>query len=607
MTDSPPAQDPATTIVGREFKHGTYVKARDDTNDDMIVIKEYITYGDGRRIPHLLMVENYKRKFWITREAHRNHKDKKFAEQRSKLQQFESTQANLASSIARAMGRAPNGRNDLRMAFSSPYVYGAKISTPTLFKHEYQRRWPSYVSDNSIAALDSETTTDGENRPLMLSITMKDKAYMVVVRDYMKNIGNFEQKVQEKLEQYLGDIVAARNIKLEIKIVDRPGEACYEIVKKAHEWKPDFLNIFNVNFDLKVMIRYLEEEGYDLAEVFSDPSVPYKYRYFKYREGKQQKITASNKFMALHPAEQWHVAECPASFYIIDSMCVYLKLRIAGGKEPSYSLDYILQKHLGMRKLKFEQAEHVRGKEWHDFMTANYPVEYCVYNLFDCISLEMLDEKTTDLSRLISSQCGPSEYSLFSSQPQRTCDDLHFECLDKGYVIATPGPEMQDENDKYTISLKHWIVTLPSHLVSNDGVKALEEMPDSPTLMFAHVADLDVEGTYPNEQVLMNISKETTAKEVCKIRGKSEALQRAVGINLSGGFVNAVEIAVSMYGAPTFDRMLADFEAHLRGEEPGPLNDGLNNALRSLTEEYVLEIEDESEEDEDEEELEVEL
>jgi hypothetical protein len=608
MTEQSTPQDPATTVVGREFKHGTYVEAQDGSYDDAIIVKEYLTYADGRRVPHLLTVENFQRPFWVTLEAHRNHKDKKFAELKSRLRIHKSTQRNLARNIARALGRAPTGKGDLRMAFASPYVYGAKVSTPTLFKHEYQRRWPEYMTDNTVAALDAETTTDKDKTPLMIALTMKDKAYLVVVRSYMRDIGNFEEKVQAKLQEYLGDVVKERNIQLEIEIVDRPGEACYQIIQKAHAWRPDFLNIFNVNFDLPVMMRYLREEGYDLAEVFSDPSVPRKYKYFKYTEGKGVKETVSGKSFPLAPAEQWHVAECPASFYIIDSMCVYLKLRIAGGKEPNYKLDSLLQKHLGIRKLKFTQADHLTDKAWHDFMTANYKVEYCIYNLFDCISLEMLDEKTTDLSRLISSQCGPSEYNKFPSQPQRTCDDLHFECLDKGYVIATPGPEMQDENDKYTLSLRHWIVTLPSHLVFSNGISAVEEMPNTPTLFRAHVADLDVEGTYPNEQVLLNISKETTAKEVCKLRGKSEAVQRAVGINLSGGFVNAVEIAVALYSAPTFDRMLADFETDVCGLEPAyvPLTD-VNDMLRLQLDEYVLseELEDDGEdadEDEDEDE-----
>lgn len=478
--------------LGREFKHGTYVTAKDGSFDDALFIKEYITHPDGRREPNLFMVENFKRPFWITREMYRNHKDKKFSEDIKKLQRFSSTQINLTREIARALGRTPSRNSSLRQICRSPYVYGCDVTTPVLFKHQYMTRWPEYITDNTVAALDAETNmfTD-EGEPIMYSLTMKERAYIVIVRSFLEGITNPEERIQQALRKYLGDVVEERKIALEIDFAEQCGEATYKLIQKAHEWKPDILSIWNVNFDMKKIIWSLEKYGYDLADVFSDPSVPYKYRHFKYREGPSQKVTASGKFMALHPAEQWHTVETPASFYVLDAMCVYLKLRIAGGKEPSYALDYILQKHLGIRKLNFEEADHLKGGNWHSFMQKNYPIEYCVYNLFDCISLEMLDEKTTDLSRMISSMSGPSEYDRFGSQPRRTCDDLHFECLEKGQVIATTSDQMEDENDKYTPHLRNWIVTLPSHLVDDNGVQAVAELPNQRTTLRAHVADLD--------------------------------------------------------------------------------------------------------------------
>lgn len=52
-------------------------------------------------------------------------------------------------------------------------------------------------------------------------------------------------------------------------------------------------------------------------------------------------------------------------------MCVYRQLRMAKAEEPSYSLDAILNKELGSRELKFEQADKYQGLEWHLFMQAN--------------------------------------------------------------------------------------------------------------------------------------------------------------------------------------------------------------------------------------------
>jgi hypothetical protein len=56
----------------------------------------------------------------------------------------------------------------------------------------------------------------------------------------------------------------------------------------------------------------------------------------------------------------------------------------------------------------------------------------------------------------------------------------------------------------------------------------------------------------------MNISKETTVAELIKIEGIDDRTQRSIGINLTGGHINAVEICTRVFKAPTFDQLLAD-------------------------------------------------
>lgn len=70
---------------------------------------------------------------------------------------------------------------------------------------------------------------------------------------------------------------------------------------------------------------------------------------------------------------------------------------------------------------------------------------------------------------------------------------------------------------------------------------------------------IPIVSTYPNVQVILNISRETTLYEVYKIKGCNEYQMRMAGYNLTGGHVNAVEIAVDIMKAPNFDRMLAEF------------------------------------------------
>lgn len=578
-------------LKGRECKHAIYVTANDQSPNDLLVIKEYEHHLDGRVTPSLKMIQNYKRPFWITKEGFRNHNDKKEWDDINRLQKFESTQVNLVRSIFRALGRAPV-KTDPRILNRSPYIYGTDVTTPVIAKQHYLEKWPDLQTDNRVALLDLETdVVEGHEEPIMGSITMKDKIMLVVVKSFFDGVPNPEQKIREAFTRYLtdvpgmGNVIEKRNLKLNIEFVKDAGEMSLRLIQTAHAWSPDILAIWNMNFDIPKMVKMLERYGYDLADAWSDPAVPARYKSFKYVEGRAQKVTASGKSMALHPAEQWHTAHTPASFYILDQMCVYLKLRIAKGKERSYALDSVLEKHLGIRKLKFEEASHaIGGLDWHRIMQREHKAAYCVYNIFDCISAEMLDEKTTDLSRMVSTMCGFSEYNRFPSQPRRTCDNLHFVCLEKKKVMATTSDQMETELDQLTVPLEGWITTLPSHLVHSDGLRCLAELPEVVTNIRIHVADLDIEGTYPNGQVLFNISRETTSRELCQIEGKGLEFQRGFGINLTGGFVNAVELVCEAYGAPNFDQMLLSFRETLPKSRAKPeLARALNEESSKVT------------------------
>lgn len=550
----------ANEPIGFECKFATYVEAQDGSENDMLVVKEYAHMPDGTTVPNLRMFHNYERHFWVTREGNRNHEDKKEWEDEAKLMRYTTTEIGMSKAVARALGRAPSGRGDMRMLKRSPYLYGCDISTPTLVKRRYMDQWPTAISTNTVAALDSEADmVHGHGEIIMLSLTKGSNVILVVVKEFLEGVSNPIQQIREAFTKYLGDYEKSRKIVLEVELVENAGECTHRILQKAHEWQPDLVSIWNINYDLPKMIQALEKYGFDLAATFSDPRVPDKFKYFKYKEGKAQKVTASGKTMALHPAEQWHTVFTPASFYFLDSMCVYLKLRIAKGKEASYALDYILNKHLGIRKLKFEEANHVHGANWHTFMQKHFKVEYCIYNLFDSISLELLDEEITDLKRMITALCEHSELHRFPSQPRRTCDDLHFFVQKEKKVVATTSDKMEDELDDLVVPLTEWIVTLDSYMVSDDGLKVLTELPDTSTLFYAHVADLDVEGTYPNVEIIANISKETTARELSQIRGVTLQEQRAIGINMSGGHVNATEFCRMAYKAPSYDTLLAGF------------------------------------------------
>lgn len=444
-------------IVGRECKHVTYIEAQDGSKDDLLAVKERLHLKDGRTVPNMRFIENYKRDFWVTKEGHRNHTDKLEWEDINKLQKFSSTQAKLTDAVARALGR-PGMKGSLSMLSRSPFLYGTDITTPVLVKRQYMDRWKNVVSENSVSVLDIETDVlNGTEEPISASLTFKDRAFLSVTEDFLSGVSGPLEKIFHKFKKHLGVFIEERGVKLEVHIAKDAGEAMAKVIEKAHEWMPDFVAIWNMNFDLPKIIACLGRYGYDIDAVFSHPTLPPKYQYAHYREGPASRLTASGKYMTLHPADRWHTMTCPSSFYFIDAMCVYKRVRVAMGMEASYSLDYILGKDLNLGKLRLEEADQYSGLEWHQVMQRYHKVDYLIYNLFDCIGVELLDEKNKDLSSTVSTLVEHSEYSRFPSQPRRTCDDLHFFCLDNGLVIGSTSDQMETELDDFIFSMKNWM------------------------------------------------------------------------------------------------------------------------------------------------------
>lgn len=449
-------------IVGVECRHVFYIPPPPNTRgkDDFHLAKEIIHTKDGKRIPFVRLWKNFKRRFWVTREGHRKHQQKKEWEDVRKLQEFKARQCDLQEACARALGLS-NFRGSMRRLQNNPYLYGTDILSTSVVKQEiYRDRFPDLNTPSTLAVCDTETDMiNGTERVTMATITYRDRAYTAVTKHFLRRHSNAIPKIQELAQKYIGETMAARGIKWQIEVVDSDIDCIYECVMKAHEWKPDFLTFWNVDFDMTKILEAFERENINPADVFCDPIIPQEYRYFNYIRGASQKVTASGKVTPVKPAARWHTVDCPASFYVVDAMCAFRQIRTGQPERQSYALDAILKAELDgkVQKLKFEQANHVTGAEWHIFMQTHFELEYIVYNLFDCVCVEILDEKTKDLCTAMPSAAAMSDYRKFNSQPRRTCDKLHYFVMKRGKIMGTTGETMEHEYDKLTIGLKDWI------------------------------------------------------------------------------------------------------------------------------------------------------
>ena len=543
-------------IVARECILARYGCATDDSGDDVVLVKERVHLKDGTTRNNLKPFYNYERDFYITKERYQNHKQKKTYEDIHKLQKFTCTQRGLADAIATKTRRKRGTR--LSVLCRNPYVYGADITTTSLIKHRYAEHWPNTVSDTTLAVLDFEAdVVHGTDEFISGSLTFKDKAIIAYTKHFAQNCPDLKEKITEYVEVHLGQYTNPRGMKLEIVEVETPVDLVKLLISKAHQWQPDVIGIWNVTYDIPRMLDTLKRGGIDPKDVFSDPRLPEQFRWCRWRprELKRGKGDGtSNK----HPTELWHTLEHPAGFYFIDMMCLYCILRIAAGKRSSYKLDDVLRDELNLGKLGFDYVGIDEGTlEWHQEMQQHYKPEYMVYNIFDSLSIELLDEKNRDVSKTLRALVGISPIDKFSSNPRRLANDMHFYCLSDDKVMGTTSDNMEEDLDKYVLGKREWIVTLESFLRDRKaGLNIVKGAKQLPTDFYALVADFDVKSSYPTTEYVFNVSKETTHRELSRIQGLTEQQQRSIGINLSGGNVNAVELCNLVYDYPRMDQIL---------------------------------------------------
>lgn len=477
------------TIVGRECKFVGYSENIENQTDDLCLVKEVIHYSDGTTKPHLRLVPNFKRTVHVTKESFRTHEDKKESESLKKLQAIYTNDRQIIKKSARALGKGFNART-LKQLARSPYLYGADVTSPVIIKREYQKKYPDIESANRIAVLDVETNVFDKKKPIIsLSVTSKDTWFLAVNKQWYDD-KDAKQQIEAAVDKYLKEHKEARKAELEIVICDTPGHCVQEGMRVLHAMKPDFVTCWNIDFDVNRMLDALEADRLNPADVFSDPSVPAAYRYYRYKPAPTIKVMASGRSLPVPYQERLNMFYTTSSFQWMDSMVLYALIRKAKGQLPNYKLDTIMKLVIGLRKLKFKEADGLEDLDWHEFMQRKYKAEYMVYNIFDCVGVELMDEKTRDLSITLNGLIGFSELRNFTSTPTQLADDLHFVYIDEfDEVISAKSDRMADDNDKYVIGLTGHIITLATHLNEDNGIKPFADYPRLRTLIRRFVSD----------------------------------------------------------------------------------------------------------------------
>lgn len=573
----------ADDIVGRECKNVAY-STDEEKRNDYVLIKEVIHTKDGRLVPRLIHRENVQRPFYVTRKEFRNHKEKKEYELRERCQEFKSTDVMLSQSIQMALGYSfPNPKQSLKRVCSDPNVYWADLPVTTYIKEKYQSKYPKAQSLNTLCIFDVETDEDhGTHEINVASIVCGDEIHLAVTSEYMAKIVGGADTIVKKCQELLSKITFTKDknwkklpkgqtrtenlikdYKLFVHERPTPGTCIEALFHEVHRMLPDLLVAWNIDFDLTKIIEALKKENIPLEDVFCHPDVPQKYRNVWYKRDQASKKTES-KTLTKSPADQWHVLYCQASFYAVDAMCLFKKIRTHEGNRPNYKLGSILESEIGVTKLNIPGLDYEDRLSWHVDAQRHFPAEYCAYNIMDNLLILLLDQKNNDLASALSILAGVSMYDIFPSLPKRICNAFTYFLAAQGLVIGSVGAAIKNDFDEEVIGTDGWIVTLAAHMNAENGLNVLAEVPEMTTAFRGQTADADLTQAYPSCTNMANQSRETTIFELISIDGVDESIRRRAGINLTAGRVNAMEIANDLFLLPDKDIVLEKFLSHMR-------------------------------------------
>lgn len=561
-------------VVKREFKHACYKQsAKPGSLEDMHVVKETLTLKDGSKVPNLLLVPNFERSFGVTKKRLRNHEEKKEAERIDNLKMYKCRQSELNLTIARALGIQGETKklNHSKLA-ESQYLYGSTISSATVLKQTYDQFWPDNRSAFSVAGLDFET--DMINKPLgretgdpiIGSYVFNNKYYLRVLKSFLKGHLNPEQEIRDYIDANLmADFFTPRGITQDdiiIEFSDHPVNLLKETAEDLHALSPDLVSIWNISFDVPMIIETCEYYGARPADIMSDPHVPREFRRFYYKKGREIKVTSSGAESPVDTNDRWDNTWITAGWQPVCGLRSYKKLRPTEAKSHSYGLDVISKRHLNnLGKFKPPGTEDMDSESFHVHMQTKDKIAYCAYALIDPALCVWIEEVTNDLSVKLPLQCYYSSIEAFPSGPKKNEDEMYHDILAKGWLQASTSGDMTTKWCKHLQTCNHWITLLEPHLCHPDiGVSINGVSVNS--LANTAAFDVDVTAAYPWAGITENISKACTVFEIIGYEHLNRMEQRMIGFNLSNPKVNAVNLTKIVYRGPELialkDQLLKD-------------------------------------------------
>jgi len=540
-------------IITRECVH-TYSNKLDDGRQ-FLSIKEQIILKDGSIVPNLRIIIDPTMNIYVTKKELRTYTRCRDQEHLSNLEMVVTTPNDMYRDLKRALNMRGNVKyKDL---INSPYVYGADIDIESYYKLLYTTKNGNFYATPDVAYLDIETDlNNGEQKDTTIaSITyLKHKCIDVFIdSSYMYNIDEYGNEtpvtldmIKESVEEEHGEDIRKYSLDVNYNLSYGQLELHEGIFKSLHTRKPDFVSVWNLDYEISRFIAKLEELNIDPKDMFSDPNLPDHMRYFnyKYDQGYIEKST--------HITERWHWVDAPAHFQWIDNMCLYTWNRKTSQKLTSYSLDNVLKVNKCPGKThKIEDHAEFSRTRFHD---------YVAYNIGDTLRFAIGD---TEIIKDVEGLCVNGSCTTFRNYNKagENSKTAYYDTMKKHDIILGSQignyPRLGDDR----IVKKGGGVLSPAHAYYS-GLYCIRDDDDCLTLVNVFVCDADFTSIYPSIMVACNISNDTHVFTPMSIEGEEPSTYFGKIVSLDENINN---ICSEYYNLPTYDELDDIFKTEYQG------------------------------------------
>ena len=500
-------------LIAKEHIHSCYTK---HNTGDAVIVKTHEYYDDGTVRPGLDIIQDPKRSFYISKKGiQQTHKYKKEWEELKNLDRYDCYNYELESKIYEVLNGYPSRRyQSLASLCDSPYIYGADVHIESLIKQKYITNFektgakPTAIT-TGLLDIETDIVNGNGTDPIVISVTHENKVFTAILESFFVlrdgNGGRTNCTLEELkvlCNSVLKEHIDKHNFTFEYYIGKTYIDLVRWIFQKIHENKTDFLGIWNLDFDIPKIMDVIKDNNIPYEDIMCHPSIPKHLRKVNYIRDNSKNVE--------HITKKWHWLECTGYSQFVDSMCLYSILRTAKGKETSYSLDNILKVNkISDGKLKFKDdpnLANLSSTDWHRYMQKYKPYEYIIYNQFDCMSIQLMEWKTNDLTTM-AALGGITRLSKWPRQTRKVADSFYTYCLGKGLVTASAGTNMMTEFDQLVGKVGGAV--LRPERTRGAGLHIFSDMPYLETMLHGFVSDVDFSAQYPTCSDILNQSRET--------------------------------------------------------------------------------------------------